>query len=134
MQPANIWLPPSYLYREAHAVDKAVNQYDPELHFGRNERNGQWCIFMERHSERIPVLGFRDIPHPDDALKRLYKADTRRHGSKILDDLIKHNEETKAAGRSAGDDAVGQTAEAFEYAYRKEGLHPTPRIFVPGRD
>jgi hypothetical protein len=74
MQGAPIWLPPSHLYREGAVVEKAVNQYDPELHFGKNEANGQWVIFMERGGERIPVLGFQDIPHPDDALTGRYSA------------------------------------------------------------
>lgn len=134
MDPAPIWLPDSHYYREALPVDKAVNEYDSELHFGMNQKNGQWVIFMERHGERIPILGFQRIPHPDDALKRLYKADTRRHGSKILDDMNRENEELKKVARDKADDAVGETAEAFEIAYRLEGKHPKPRIFVPGRD
>jgi hypothetical protein len=134
MQPANIWVPPSYEYRGAHAVSKAVHEYDPELFFGKNESNGQWCIFMERNGERIPILGFRDIPHPDDALKRLYQSDTRRHGSKILDDLNKHNAKLKADGQHKVDEALGEVAEVVEYGAREDGLHDRPRIFVPGRD
>lgn len=131
---ANIWVPPSHTYREATAVTLAVRQYDSELHFGRNEDNGQWCIFMERNGAKIPILGFRGIPHPDDAVKRLYNSDARRHGSKILDDMNKHNEKLRAAREDEIQDATGQLAEAAEHGAREDGLHDKPRIFVPGRD
>jgi hypothetical protein len=131
MEGAPIWVPPSHAFREATAVNAAVREYDPELQFGRNEANGQWCIFMERHGNRVPILGFREIPHPDDALKRLYQADTRRHGSKILDDLNKENQRIKAEKEHAVQEATGELADAAEYAAREDGLHPTPRIFVP---
>jgi hypothetical protein len=132
--PANIWVPNSFTYREAMVVNKVVREYDPELQFGRNESNGQWCIFMERNGEKIPILGFQGIPHPDDAVKRLYNSDARRHGSKILDDMNKHNEKLRLAREDEINDATGQLAEAAEFGAREDGLHDKPRIFVPGRD
>lgn len=134
MQPAPIWLPDSHFYREAVPVDKAVNEYDERLHFGQNQSNGQWCIFMEEYGERIPILGFERIPHPEDALKRLYHADARRHGQKILDDMVKHNEEVRDRPKARVDEAIGELAEAVEYGAREDGLTTSTRIFVPGRD
>ena len=126
--PANIWVPPSHYDKMAVDVRLAVREYDPELNFGINEANGQWCIFMERHGERIPILGFAGIPHPDDALKRLYNSDTRRHGSKILDDLNKHNEKIQAEKKYAVDEAAGELAEVAEYGAREDGyIGTTPR-------
>lgn len=126
--PTSIWVPPSHYDKMAVNVRMAVREYDPELNFGINEANGQWCIFMERHGERIPILGFSGIPHPDDALKRLYQSDTRRHGSKILDDMNKHNEKLRAEKKYKVDEAAGELAEAAEYAAREDGLvGTTPR-------
>lgn len=126
--PSNIWVPPSHYDKMAVSVRVAVREYDPELNFGINEANGQWCIFMERHGERIPILGFRGIPHPDDALKRLYKSDTRRHGSKILDEMNAHNEKLKAEADYKANEALGEVAEVAEYAAREDGyVGTTPR-------
>jgi hypothetical protein len=127
----NIWVPPSYYDRQVASVSTAVREYDPELSFGLNEANGQWCIFMERNGERIPLLGFQGIPHPDDALKRLYKSDTRRHGSKILDDMNDHNEKLRQEQLAKVHEAEGELAEVVEFGAREDGLHKKPRIFVP---
>lgn len=129
--PDQIWVPPAYLYRGVSAVSKAVREYDPELQFGQNEANGQWCIFMERDGQRIPVLGFRDIPHPDDALKRLYHSDARRHGSKILDEMNKHNEKIRAEQERTIQEQQGELIEVIEHGAREDGLHHSPRVFVP---
>ena len=132
--PTDIWVPPSFWDKQVNAVTVAVREYDPELQFGRNEANGQWCIFMERHGERIPILGFQGIPHPDDALKRLYQSDTRRHGSKILDEMNEHNDKLQAEKLAAVREVEGELAEVIEFGAREDGLHDNPRIFVPGRD
>lgn len=128
---ANIWVPPSFYDRQVAAVSAVVREYDPELNFGKNESNGQWCIFMEREGKRIPILGFDGIPHPDDALKRLWKSDARRHGSRILDELNKHNTELRTQHEDAIQDAQGQIAEVAEHGAREDGLHFKPRVFVP---
>lgn len=137
---APLWVPEHAAdQRDAHRVHVAVKQYDENLAFGRNEQTGQWCIFMRQGTSAptntgdLPILGFNDIPHPDDAIARLMKADARRRGREILDELNAHNESIQEARRAAADDAIGQTAEAFEWGYRKMGKHPNTRIFIPGR-
>ena len=131
MEPANVWLPPSYMYKQAAKVDKAVNEYDADLRFGRNEDTGQWVVILVRGEQRIPVLGFNEIPHPDDALKRLYRSDARRRGNEILDELNKHNEAVQEAKRAAVKEAEGETAEYFEQATRWEGATPHFKSFRP---
>lgn len=113
-------------------VDTAVNEYDERLFFAQNGETGQYCIFLKMpHGEDpLPVLGFDTIPHPEDALKRLYYADTMRHGEKILDDINKNNAAIKKPFEDAAEDAGGQVAEGLEWAHRKLGTHPTTRIHV----
>jgi hypothetical protein len=122
-------LPPEYTYREAAKVDKAVNEYDEQLRFGRNEETGQWVIILVRGEQRIPVLGFNDIPHPDDALKRLYKSDARRRGLEILDEINKGNEAIQAESAKKATEAAEETAEYFEQATRWEGATPHFKSF-----
>lgn len=126
--------------RAAWKVHQAVKQYDENLAFGRNEQTGQWCIFLRQGTNKItdthdlPILGFPEIPHPDDAVKRLMQTDARRRGHEILDELNAHNESIEEIRKAKADDAIGQTAEAFEWGYRQMGKHPNTRIFVPGKD
>lgn len=107
-----------------YRVDKAVHEYDERLFFARNIQTGQYCIYMKMpHGEPdLPILGFDDVPHPEDALKRLYHADTLRHGEKILDDMNRHNEKLREAARKQAEDGAEQVAEVVEWASRKEGL------------
>jgi hypothetical protein len=131
----------------ATRVDGAVNEYDERLLFAQHPENGQWCIMIKMPASYdgpdglhlgtdrvIPILGFDDIPHPEDALRRLYKADTLRWGEQMLDDMHRRNEARKKELGRAADDATGQTAEAMEWANRVTGTHPQKRIFVPGKD
>lgn len=131
---------------EAHRVDTAVREYDERLFFDEHPVNGQWCIFIKVGAELpyypdmlymegtnvIPILGFDKIPHPEDALKRLYAADTVRHGEQILDDMNRRNEAAKKAAAKQADEATGEAAEAMEWFNRQVDKHPVPRIFVPG--
>jgi hypothetical protein len=130
----------------ATRVDSAVSEYDERLLFAQHPENFQWCVFIKMPSDYdgpdglvldgttkvVPILGFNEIPHPDDALKRLYQADAVRWGSELLDDMNRRNaDRKKELGREA-DDATGQAAEAVEWFRRNEGEHPVKRIFVPG--
>lgn len=116
------------------AVDRAVNEYDERLYFDRNRDTGDYCVYIKTPANEpdVPVIGFQEIPHPEDALKRLYHADSLRHGEEILEGMRRRNEAArKEAGRTA-DEASGQMAEGLEWAFRKQGAHPSPRIFIPG--
>jgi hypothetical protein len=119
------------MYREAAKVDKAVNEYDEQLRFGQHERTGQWVICIVRGEQRIPVLGFDRIPHPEDALKRLHKSDARRRGLELLNEINRHNEEIQKQKRDAASEATGETAEYFEQATRWEGATKHFKSFRP---
>lgn len=136
---SNIWVPPSYSDRAIGAVQKVVRDYDPDLDFGRNEETGQWCIFLKRGTKEmakefdLPILGFNDIPHPDDALRRLHQSDALRTGNEIIDRLQRHNESIESKREEAASDAVAETAEAFDWGFRQMGKAPHAKIFIPGR-
>lgn len=130
----------------ATRVDRAVNEYDERLLFAQNPENQQWCIMIKLPPDHVagdgivldgttrvlPILGFQDIPHPEDALKRLYQTDTMRWGEEILNQINRHNDEVKAEKEREASDASGEAAEALEWFRRNEGTHPQARVFVPG--
>jgi hypothetical protein len=129
----------------AMRVHQAVVEYDERLIFSQHPENGQWCIFMKMPSDYetavqidgnnvLPLLGFRDIPHPEDAVKRLWEADTLRQGEQWLDEMNRRNEKLKKSKAVAADEATEQAAEALEWFNRQAGTHPQARIFVPGKD
>jgi hypothetical protein len=131
----------------ATRVDSAVSEYDERLMFAQHPENGQWVIMLKMPSDYdgpdglsldgttkvIPILGFDNIPHPDDALKRLYQTDTLRWGEQILDDMNRRNEDRKKQFDAQAAEGSGEAAEAMEWFYRNEGKHPQARIFVPGK-
>lgn len=119
---------------EVLAVDRAAGEYDERLYFDRNQETGQWCVFLKTIPSEpdLPIFGWDSIPHPDDAIKRIHQADSLRHGEEILDRIDRENAERERPYKEAVDDAQGQLAEAFEWGFRKQGVHPQARIFVPG--
>lgn len=132
----SMWVPNSHQDRQAYLVDKAVKEYDPDLGFGRNEATGQWCIFLKhgatelaQHSD-LPILGFGTIPHPDDAVKRLYESDARRRGREIVDSIQRHNDEIQRASDQRAQEASNATAEAFEWGFRKVGAAPVSKVYI----
>jgi hypothetical protein len=112
---------------DVYKVDRAVNQYNDRLSFEFNEAGQDYCIFMRMPYPENPVviLGFGDrVPHPDEACKRLWESDTMRHGDKILNDILKSQEEFKNAKRYAADQASSDSAERVEHLMRKNGDSP----------
>lgn len=118
---------------EVLAVDRAASEYDERLYFDRNYNTGQWCVFLKTPPSEpdLPIFGWDNIPHPEDAIKRIYQADALRHGDEILNQIDRDNDERERPHREAVEDAQGQLAEAFEWGFRKQGVHPQTRIFVP---
>lgn len=127
---SSIWLPETGVTDlAAIRVDRAVKEYDENLRFGRNEETGQWCVFLLRRGfAPLPVLGFRDIPHPEDAVKRLYQADAQRRGEEILDEVNRHNREQERLENAATEQQIGQAVEdAAEHAERLARLAGSTR-------
>lgn len=134
---STFWLPSGYEAREANAARKAAKEYDSNLDFGKNDRTGQWCVYLMQGTIEgarkgdLPVLGFNHIPSPDEVKKRLYESDAVRHGKELLDSINRHNEDINDTFREATEDAEGQLAEAFEWGMRKEGMTSHKKIFIP---
>ncbi len=128
---ASIWLPGRGVTDiQERRVDAAVKEYDETLRFGRNEETGQHCIFMIKKGHApLPVLGFNEIPHPDDAVRKLWKSDAMRHGKEILDTMNAENEEVHSERRRAADEANGIAAEGFEWLMRDQGQTPYSKSY-----
>ena len=132
----NIWIPnKGEIDTKVWRVDKAVNEYDERLMFGRNEDTGDWCVFirMPRPEPPYPVLGFGNtIPEPEDALNRLRASDTLRHGNKIYDDVMRSQREYKAQFEYASNQAADESVEAIEHMMRKRGDSPIIKSLSKG--
>lgn len=132
-----IWLPRVGVTNlQARRVHTAVNEYDENLLFAVHPETNQWCVFRKIPNDTatvdgfgtevagqrvIPILGFTDIPHPEDALKRIYSADAVRRGEEILDQMNRENEALKEPARKAAQDGAGILAEGMEWAFRERG-------------
>lgn len=124
----------------AMQVLRAVQAYDERLSFGRNEDNGDWVVFvkMPRGSKRelVPVLGFgnKEMPTPEEVLRRVEQADTRRYSQELLDAVTTENRKRQESTSQLAEDTASEMAEIMDYLLRATGTHPLPRIFVPGKD
>lgn len=121
---------------DALSVQRAVEEYDERLYFERNQETGQWCCFLKTVPSEpdLPIFGWDEIPHPDDAIKRIWQNDALRHGEEILERIDRENADRQRPYDEAVDNAQGQLAEAFEWGFRKQGAHPQARIFVPSKE
>lgn len=117
----------------AFRVEKAVKEYDERLLFARNTDTGQWCVYIqpERDAEPLPILGFDDVPHPDDVMKELYKRDAWRRGNEILDNINRRNADIKQGFEDRATEGSAIAAEGMEWGFRKMGAAPTAKIFIP---
>lgn len=134
---SSFWLPPGHEAREAIAARKAAKEYDANLDFGKNEKTGQWCVYLMQGTMEgsrkgdLPVLGFDRIPSPDEVKKRLYESDAVRKGKELLDAVNRNNDEINQGFEKRTVEAEGELAEAFEWGMRTEGMTPHKRIYIP---
>lgn len=132
---SNIWLPGAGLV-PAHirTAQQAVEAYDSRLELGYNERNGDWVVLWKDGPDGAPypVLGLgKELPGYEEIQRLLYQGDTVRRGGDVVRDVIRRNEERKAAGRAEASDRAGEVAEVLEHAFRRMGKTSYSRIFVP---
>ena len=131
MRPSEkIWLPGQGVVDMAPMkVHRAVNAYDERLMFGRHE-NGDWCIFvkMPHGKNPLPVLGFgTELPTPEEAVRRADAANTRRHGQKVLDQIMADDRRRRAKLDKESEELAEVYAEIMMDA---QGVK-APQIFVP---
>lgn len=132
----SLWIPGrGSMDTRVFRVDKAVREYNDRLSFDRNHDTGDWCVFMRMPSpeEPLPLFGFGDsIPEPDEVVKQLWKADSLRHGEKILDQIVREQEERKQKYEYAASQASEESAEVLEHFLRKHGKSPVIKSFSKG--
>jgi len=112
------------LHLDEYRVHRAVQEYDERLMFGRNELTGDWCVFVKMpHGEApVAVIGFgREIPDPAEAVRRADAANTRKHGSEILDASLRHNAAIRETFEEASAEGAEAVKEALDWAIRVEG-------------
>jgi hypothetical protein len=129
-----LWVPGAGLVPANIAqAELAVKEYSADLRLGQTPE-GEWVVAMKQgpDGEYFPVLGLGyELPSADLIKERLYKADTRRRGGEIVKEVQKRNDARQQKVKDEASDGAGIAAEAFDWAARKEGVHPNPRIFVP---
>jgi hypothetical protein len=130
-----IWLPGSgAVPLHIRQAEKALEEYDRRLSLGRDERNGDWVVLLDGGDGRpYPVLGLgTELPAPERVKEKLYRADTSRRGTEIVNELVKRNDARLHKIKDKASDGAGIAAEAYEWAFRKVGSDAVnPRIFVP---
>lgn len=132
----SVWLPGrgELRFDELQAA-RAVEDYDPDLALGQDNRSGQWAVFLnDREGNPFPVLGLgHDLPSRDAIMEKLYKADVRRNGPAILAEMEEHQERTDREFADKVDEATTAVAEAIASNMNEHGTHPYPTIHMGGR-
>lgn len=127
----NLWVPNNVNKQELKA-QRVVQEYDERLELARHELTGDWvvCLKMEGGS-LYPVIGLgRDLPDPYDLKIRIRKADLRREGSRMLDEINKNNERIRQEYARKAEEGAGKMAEALEWGFRKKGVGNSP-VYIP---
>lgn len=130
-----IWLPGAGMTDVAERrADAFVQEYDPNLRFGRNEDTGQYCVFrIVRGEKPLPILGFppeMEVPSNEFIGRRLYETDAVRRGNEILDEMNRHNEALERAEERKAEEAAEIAAEGFEWLMRDQGQTPYKRVYT----
>lgn len=130
-----LWTPQGLVGPEIREARQAVEDYDPNLSLGRHEITGDWVVLLKRPDSEAPVPIFglgKELPSRERITEQLYKSDVRRRGGKIAEALERRQREAQREADRKASDAAEEAAEGFAWAARKDGSHPSPRIFVPG--
>jgi hypothetical protein len=134
LKPSELWLPgKGFVPSNIREAEKAVEDYDANLSLGKNEQTGDWVVLLKRpDGETVPIFGLgKELPSREVITERLYKSDVRRHGGKLALAMERRDAEHRRDQARAADNVNGEVAEAFVWAARQDGSHPSPRIFVP---
>ena len=134
----DIWLPQSFFDKDCEAVNRALQAYDARVHFGLNQATGDWCAFYEMprgsNPQHIPILGFgKRIPSPDEAVRRLHRADTVKHGMRIFTDMEKHNRQLRKEREARVSEQTAIAVEGLESFLHAQGATPYHRS-LPKKD
>lgn len=112
-------------------LSEAASQYDERLSVGRNEADGNWCVFIRTAKGTFPPLDLYPVLFlagneealaqitPEELHRRLWAADTQRHGNDVLRMVNKWNDELEAEQQKKVDEAEYILAEGQEWANRR---------------
>src|ERR1051325_4034327 len=103
-----LWLPgkglvPTHIRQAA----EAISQYDQDLGLGQDKRTGDWVVLMKGGPEGrpYPVFGLGpELPPGDEIVRRLYHADMKRRGHKIIADINRRADAAREESRQRGRD------------------------------
>ena len=111
---------------------RVCREFDDRLELAKHELTGDWVVFIKVDRGNLyPVIGIgRELCTPDELRERLWKADAKRHGDKVLRDINEHNARIQRESRNRALDADEATAEALEWGFRQEGVL-SKKVFIP---
>lgn len=141
--PANygaLWLPGMGMMPvHVRQVEQRILEYDARLSLGRDKRNGDWVVLREGGPDDVPhfpVFGLGpELPSPDKVKEMLFERDVARNGTRIVEAVVKRQNERRAAAKQRADDATSEAAQGLAWAHRKMGDIRAPgKVFIPGRD
>lgn len=122
-----IWLPTARGMVDSRVwrLSQAAREYDERLSVGRNEKNGNWTVYIarERGKDPYPVMNLGPhvemLPTPDELKVKLFNGDTVRHGTKILEDIDRNNDAIQDEYARKADEGIEALAEAQVWAHRR---------------
>lgn len=111
---------------------RVCREFDDRLELAKHELTGDWVVFIKLDRDTLyPVIGIGpELCDPDELRTRLWKADAKRHGQKLLHDINEHNEKIKRESRRRALDADTAVAEGLEWGFRREGVL-SRQTFIP---
>lgn len=131
---------------DALRVDTAVREYDERLRFGYNPVNEDWIVYIALPRDYVgahyhidgnpvmPVLGVgREIPPPSVVTRRLYETDAWRHGNKLYEKMLKHNEQVRKQQAEEAEAEIAEAVERAEHAINYYTGEGTTKVFFGGK-
>ena len=114
------------------ACQRVCREYDDRLELARHELTGDWVVFIKIARDTLyPVIGIGpELCEPEELSQRLWKADAKRHGSKLLYQINESNDRIKRDARNKALAVDEEVAEHLAWGFRKEGVL-SPQVFVP---
>lgn len=131
----HLWTPSgSVLPSDVRQAQEAIEAYSPNLELGLDKRNEQWVVLWKHGpgGAPYPVLGLGfTLPGYEEIQRRLYMADTQRHGGKIVDEVQKRQTRAKLSRDAKTHEAAIETAEHLEHAFHRLGKTSYRRVYIP---
>jgi hypothetical protein len=105
------------------AVKRAIEEYDEKLTLARHEHTGDWCVMLKKgpwDGKPFPVLGLGRgaLPSAEEVTQRMFAADTKRHGDKLLNEIRGNVEAREKAASAKADEGTFNAVEAYDWAFK----------------